>query len=195
MAERVDGNTGREVEVLAVLQVPEVRALALDEDGRRARVGGHHVGSVLANHLAAGRVLGGVGVGELSGSIGTAGSSGTGAGEATGGRHINGGDPAEGGAEGHGDGWAGGRTERRDRAGWDGMERDGGCKREEAQPVREGKGRYGRRDRVEEDPRLGRRISGFAETNGDGDEIDRDGIDRDEKTTSTTTTITTTIKA
>lgn len=117
MTERVNSNTRREVEVLAVLQVPEVRALALDEDGRRARVGGHHVGDVLADHLAAGRILGRVGVGELrGGGIGAAGS-GTGAGEAGGRRRVDGGDPAEGGAEGHDDGRTDGRTERE--AGWE----------------------------------------------------------------------------
>lgn len=141
MTERVDGNTRRKVKVFAVLQVPEVRALALDEDGRRARVGGHHVRSGLADELAADGVLGRVGVGDLSGGIGTAG---TGAGEAGGrGRGVDGGDPAEGGAEGHGDGWtADGRMGRRRHR--DQMEEKEEERKKEAQPVKKGKGRTGR---------------------------------------------------
>ena len=147
MAQRIDSNTRRKVQVLAVLQIPEVRALALDEDRRRARVGRHHVRDMLADHLAAGRVLGRVGVGELSGGIGAAGN-GNGAGTEAGNGRVDGGDPAEGGAEGHGDGMDDGRTGRRDSTGPDGMEGPkGDVKREEAEPAGcEGKGSRYRKD-------------------------------------------------
>ena len=64
VTERVDGDAGGEIEVLPVLNVPEIGALALDEHGRRAGVGGHHEGGMLADEGAAGRVLCGVRVGD-----------------------------------------------------------------------------------------------------------------------------------
>lgn len=64
VAEPVDGDASREVQVPPVLEVPEVGALAADEDGRRAGVRGHHVGLVLGDQAGGGRVGLGVGRGE-----------------------------------------------------------------------------------------------------------------------------------
>lgn len=60
--QRTDGNTGCKVEVLAVLNVPEPRTLALDKHGRRAAVRGDHVRLVLTDERGAGRALGRVSV-------------------------------------------------------------------------------------------------------------------------------------
>jgi hypothetical protein len=46
VSERVDCNTGGEVQVLSVVQIVQVAALAFVEHGRWANVGGHHEGLV-----------------------------------------------------------------------------------------------------------------------------------------------------
>lgn len=61
VAQRVHGDAGGEVEVLPVLDVPEVAALAFVEDGRWPHVGGHHVGCVGADETGGLRVRGWVG--------------------------------------------------------------------------------------------------------------------------------------
>lgn len=54
MAETVYGNTSSEVEVFPVLDIVEIRALTLDEDGRRSSVGRNHVGRMLGDKGSAG---------------------------------------------------------------------------------------------------------------------------------------------
>lgn len=63
VAESVDGDAGVEVNVPVVLNVEEVASVALDEDGKRARIGGHHVGKVLGHQGGALRVGSRIGVG------------------------------------------------------------------------------------------------------------------------------------
>lgn len=67
VAQAVDGDAGREVEVLLVLKVPQVRTLATDEDGRRAGVRRDHVRLVVGDEAGGGRV--GLGVRVREGSL------------------------------------------------------------------------------------------------------------------------------
>ena len=62
MAQRIDGNTSCEVQILAVVNVPYVRALSFYEYWRRAGVCGNHEGSMFVDKSGARRVCVGVGV-------------------------------------------------------------------------------------------------------------------------------------
>jgi hypothetical protein len=59
----VDGNASGEIEIFPILNIPQVRALALDKYGRRAQVCGYHKGRMLSDEGGAGRVLSGIRVG------------------------------------------------------------------------------------------------------------------------------------
>ena len=60
VTEPIDGNTGREVQVLAVVNVPYIRPFSFHEYRRRPGVCGDHEGRMIVDQRCAGRV--GVGV-------------------------------------------------------------------------------------------------------------------------------------
>lgn len=56
VSQRRDSNTGREIQVPAVLHVPQPRAFTLDKDGRRACVRRHHVRRMFLDYRGRGRI-------------------------------------------------------------------------------------------------------------------------------------------
>ena len=60
VAQGIDSDSGCEVEVLSVLNIPQEATFSLLEHGRRADVGGDHVWCRLAYQTASLRVRGGV---------------------------------------------------------------------------------------------------------------------------------------
>lgn len=56
VAQRRHGNSSRKVEVLAILNIPEPRALPLNKHRRRPGVGRDHVRSVFVDEVRAGGV-------------------------------------------------------------------------------------------------------------------------------------------
>ena len=64
MPQRRHSDAGGEIQVLPVLNIPEVRTLAPDEDGGRSGVGGHHVLCMLVDQRGARGIGSGVWVGE-----------------------------------------------------------------------------------------------------------------------------------
>ncbi len=66
VSQRRHGDARGEVQVLPVLDIPEVRALAPDEDRGRPGVSGHHIRCMLVDQGGARGIGGGVWVGETS---------------------------------------------------------------------------------------------------------------------------------
>lgn len=69
VAEGVDGNTGSQVDIFPVLQIPQLCVLSLGEDGRGARVGWDHAWEVSGGEGGRGGISGWIGAWELCFSL------------------------------------------------------------------------------------------------------------------------------
>jgi hypothetical protein len=64
MTEAIDRYARGKIQVLPILDIPEPRALAFDEHGRRSGVGRHHVWRMFIDECSAGRVGSRIGIGQ-----------------------------------------------------------------------------------------------------------------------------------